>query len=52
VFHDSMCLGKGLYVELFLIGALDRLQKRQRKSAFWAQTSTFKVTFVRSLEEK
>ena len=27
VFPDSMCLGKGLYVELFLVGALNSLQR-------------------------
>ena len=31
----SMCLGQGLYAELFLIGALNSLQRWQRKSAFW-----------------
>ena len=45
VFPDSICLGEGLYDQLFLVGAHIRLQRWQRKIAFLAQTSTFKTTF-------
>ena len=31
----SMCLAQGLYSELFLIGAFNRLQRWQRKRGFW-----------------
>ena len=41
VFPGNMCLGEGLYVELFLIGPLNKLQRWQRKRAFLAQTSKY-----------
>ena len=44
VFPNSMCLREGLYVELFLIGALNKLYRQERKRAFLAKTSTFKTT--------
>ena len=37
-----MCLKEGLYGELFLIGAFNRLLAWQRKRGVLAQTSTFK----------
>ena len=36
--------GQGFYDELFLIGALNRLQRWQRSRAFLAQTSTRRAT--------
>ena len=44
----STIKGQGSYVELFLIGALNRLQRWQRKRAFLAQISTFKANVVPS----
>ena len=43
-FPVSMCLGQGLYAELFLFSALNRLQTLRRKIAF--QAETFKALFV------
>ena len=38
--------GQGFYVELFLIGALNRLQRWLRKRALWAKT--FRGLYVRN----
>ena len=44
--------GQGFYVELFLIGALNRLQRWQRSRAFLAQTSTYKGNVLCFFAEK
>ena len=44
--------GQGFYVELFLIGALNRLQRWQRNRAFLAQTSTYKGNVLCFFAEK
>ena len=46
-----MCLGQGLYVELFLIGAFLQAAEMAKKKYLLAQTSTFETNVVCFLTE-
>ena len=48
----SMCLGQGLYAELFLIGALLQPAEMAKKKCLLAQTSTFETNVVCFFTEK
>ena len=48
----SMCLGQGLYAELFLISALLQAAEMAKKKCLLAQTFTFETNVVCFFTEK